>query len=256
MLQKVRAGEDVVAIVKSFRDVDLLLRLKQQSPDRPRYEFPYRTEWPSFLRNEAASGSYLDSMLNRAVVAQVAAWQSPSADPEAAQSEMNQMYLFPYHSAKLVDPRLDSADVAQWTQVLSDNTMLRRLLSIYFIHEYPFHPFFHKDLFLDALSAGNQRPQRSQRFCSSLLVNAVLAAAWVGLAQEYRMFGPVLASLTQPAWHDGLQGAIRLLAPQQHGLPLPRRSKAPSGSRAGGIPPDHYRSGDRYSKPDLQHEWH
>lgn len=179
VLQKVRAGEEVAAIVQSFHVGDVLLQLRQQPPDRPRYEFPYRPEWPSFLLNEAASGFYLDSILYQTVVTQAAARQSPPADPEAPQSEINQMYLFPYHSVTLVDPRLDSADVAQWTRVSSDNEMLRRLLKIYFVHEYPFHPFFHKDLFLNALSAGNQR---SQRFCSSLLVNAVLAAAWVGLA--------------------------------------------------------------------------
>lgn len=180
MLQKVRAGEEVAAIVKSFRAVDLLRQLRRQQPGCPRYEFPYRPEWPSSLLDEAASGSYLDSILHQTVVAQAAVRQSPPADPEAPQSGINQMYLFPYHSVTLVDPRLDSADVAQWTRVSSDNEMLRGLLKIYFVHEYPFHPFFHKDLFLDALSAGTQRPQ-SHRFCSSLLVNAVLAAAWVGL---------------------------------------------------------------------------
>lgn len=204
VLQKVRAGEEVANIVKSFHDVDLLLQLRQQPPDRPRYEFPYRPEWPSFLLDDGASSSYLDSILYQTVVAQAAARQSPSTDPEATRSEVSQIYLFPYHSVTLVDPRLDSADVAQWTRVSSDNMMLRRLLKIYFIYEYPFHPFFHKDLFLDALSAGNQRPQRSQRFCSNLLVNAVLAAAWVGLARQYRTIGPMLASLTPPARHGGL----------------------------------------------------
>ena len=191
VLQQVRAGEDVASIVKSLHAGDLLIQLSQQPPDRPRYEFPYRPEWPSSLLDEATSGSYLGSVLYQTVVAQAAARQSPpSADPEVTQGEINEVYLFPYHSVTLVDQRLDSADVAQWTRVSSDNAMLQRLLKIYFIHEHPFHPFFHKDLFLDALSAGNQRPQRSQRFCSSLLVNAILAAAWVGLPRRCRMLGP------------------------------------------------------------------
>lgn len=84
------------------------------------------------------------------------------------------MFLVPYHTVELADPKLESADVAKWTAVTPDNLLLRRLLEIYFIFEFPFHPFFHKDLFLDDLLSGDLR------FCSPLLVNAVLAAAWVG----------------------------------------------------------------------------
>lgn len=83
------------------------------------------------------------------------------------------MYLFPYHTVELVDDSLSSIDVAKWTAVSSNNTLLRKLLEIYFVLEYPFGQFFPKDLFLRDMAGGNQR------YCSSLLVNALLAAAWV-----------------------------------------------------------------------------
>jgi hypothetical protein len=49
--------------------------------------------------------------------------------------------------------------------------MLIHLLELYFLHGYHFFTFFHKDLFLKDLKSGERR------FCSPLLVNAILASA-------------------------------------------------------------------------------
>ena len=83
----------------------------------------------------------------------------------------------PYHAAVHEDLRISTADVSYWTSVSSDNSLLRELLDIYFVCEYPFHQFFHKNLFLEDMVQGKTR------FCSRALVNAILAAGWVRRTQ-------------------------------------------------------------------------
>ncbi|RYP89175.1 hypothetical protein DL770_004547 [Monosporascus sp. CRB-9-2] len=90
------------------------------------------------------------------------------------ENESERMYFMPYHAAEIVDPRISVVDASYWTTVNSDNTMLRVLLGTYFVSEYQFHPYFDKDLFLEDMVNGRTR------FCSALLVNAILAAAWHG----------------------------------------------------------------------------
>ncbi|KAK8129870.1 hypothetical protein PG999_002250 [Apiospora kogelbergensis] len=175
VLRRIRAGDDIAAIVKTMQAGDLLLQLRLRAPDRFRYEFPYIREMPPTLEGDSWSNPYLGSTLHQKALIYPSPRQSPAADLETIMSEESQrMFLVPYHTAEMADPKLDSADVAKWTTVSPDNSLLRRLLKIYFIFEFPFHPFFHKDLFLDDLLSGDLR------FCSPLLVNAVLAAAWHG----------------------------------------------------------------------------
>lgn len=95
------------------------------------------------------------------------------SDRMTGTSELLRMYETPYHTVQMVEPRLDAVDPSKWTTVISDNVLLRKLLEIYFVHDYPYFTFFHKDFFLDDMATGRTR------FCSSLLVNAVLAAACV-----------------------------------------------------------------------------
>ncbi|KAK7980988.1 hypothetical protein PG989_013445 [Apiospora arundinis] len=175
VLRRIRAGDDIAAIVKTMQAGDLLLQLRLRAPDRFRYEFPYLREMPPTLDGDSWSNPYLGSTLHQKALIHPSPRQSPAVDLETIMSDESQrMFLVPYHTAEMADPKLDSADVAKWTTVSPDNSLLRRLLKIYFIFEFPFHPFFHKDLFLDDLLSGDLR------FCSPLLVNAVLAAAWHG----------------------------------------------------------------------------
>ncbi|KAF5533211.1 C6 transcription factor, partial [Fusarium napiforme] len=80
-------------------------------------------------------------------------------------------YRAPYHAAKLIEPRIDTTRPSQWTLVPASENLLRELLKMYFLYEYPTFTFFHKDHFLDDMAAGREN------FCSSYLVNAILAAA-------------------------------------------------------------------------------
>ncbi|OTA65317.1 hypothetical protein K449DRAFT_421005 [Hypoxylon sp. EC38] len=175
VLQRVRMGEDASTIVKAIQDGDLLLQLALRPDIRFRYEFPYIREMPAHLSRW--KNPYLQSTLYEKT-----SIQSPHS-PMYLESlrdvvdESQKIYLVPYHMVELVDPRISSMSVSSWTTVSSDNTMLRVLLQIYFVFEYPFHPYFHKDMFLEDMLVG------SKRFCSPLLVNAVLGAAWHGYSR-------------------------------------------------------------------------
>jgi len=80
-------------------------------------------------------------------------------------------YTKPYSAVTLVEPLLTDADISRWTSVPSTPTFLQRLMQTYLLHTWPVFTHFHKGLFLLDLRAGRRR------FCSSLLVNVILAAA-------------------------------------------------------------------------------
>jgi hypothetical protein len=83
------------------------------------------------------------------------------------------IYLKPFHAAEVVDPRLSDAKISAWTSVTSDDVLMRELLKVFLRCEYMFTSAFQKDYFLDDLVA------RRDEFCSSLLVNIILAYACV-----------------------------------------------------------------------------
>ena len=80
-------------------------------------------------------------------------------------------FVKPYHAAEMVDARLPQLVARKWTTVISDDELLRQLLNAFFLHCHPWIAAFHKDYFLDDMTTGRSR------FCSPLLVNAVLAVA-------------------------------------------------------------------------------
>lgn len=172
IFQRIRAGADVESVLKSIQDGDLLLQLALRPEWRYRYRFPGRRhEMPSYL--DVWPNPYLGSRLHEKSLVSQSQQHTLVQDVSNVEDEAEHVYLAPYHAVEMVDLRLSSVDVTKWTAVSSNKALLRALLEIYFIFEYPFHPAFHKDIFLDAMIA------RDGRFCSSLLVNAVLAAAWV-----------------------------------------------------------------------------
>ncbi|KAK9426263.1 hypothetical protein SUNI508_02704 [Seiridium unicorne] len=175
IMQRIRAGTEIETIVKAVHEGDPLLQLSVRPEVRYRYEFPYKREMPLSLRSSAWSNPYLASNLYEKTYG--SDLRDGAAEEVASKPGIDdqwRMYLTPYHAVELLDSRLVLLEVAPWTKVPASNSLLRALLEIYFIFEYPFHPFFHKDLFLDDMVSGRQR------YCSPLLVNAVLAAAWHG----------------------------------------------------------------------------
>ncbi|KAF5602732.1 nitrogen assimilation transcription factor nirA [Fusarium subglutinans] len=77
----------------------------------------------------------------------------------------------------MVDPLLDEVDAQKWTCIIDDNKLLRKLLETYFMTEYTFYPAFQKNYFLEDMASGRGK------YCSSLLVHAVLASACHGYSK-------------------------------------------------------------------------
>ena len=161
ILKLVKAGYGVQAMLKHIREADLLLQIALKPEQRRRYEFPFNTKWPEFLRQD--SNPYLETSFYEA--------DRPLPDNLTLEKKSDIVFDIPYHASTLIEPLLTNVRISKWTTVTSDESMLTSLLEHYFQHAYPFFTFFHKDLFLRDLESG------SAQHCSSLLVNAVLASA-------------------------------------------------------------------------------
>ncbi|KXJ86060.1 putative C6 transcription factor [Microdochium bolleyi] len=181
VLKKIRSGADVGTVVSHVRDGNLLLQMALEPESRFRYSFPYRSELPEDI---VANNLYLDSFIYEASSlyssapaenARTASVQDGSLTHFARRSieDYHCVYLKPFHSAQLIEPLLADARVSVWTTVCDDDALMRDLLGVWFRCEYQVSAAFQKDYFLEDLASGRQD------FCSSLLVNAVLAYSCV-----------------------------------------------------------------------------
>ncbi|GAB1311051.1 Nitrogen assimilation transcription factor [Madurella fahalii] len=181
VFQRIRRGADAGSILRHVNYGDVLVQLALVPEARYRYEFPYLPDMPPFLRRP--DNPYLDSEVYECAL------RGPQ-DPAYAQPQQHRLlpdagngvssngsvywggqqdpYLKPYLSATVVHPWLDSVKPSRWTAVSSDDGFMRKLLHDYFLFEYDWFTFFHKDYFLQDMAA------EQARFCSELLVNAVL----------------------------------------------------------------------------------
>lgn len=73
----------------------------------------------------------------------------------------------------IIDDRLKGVNFQAWTKVPIPNELAATLISMYLEIDHPWCPLFDADLFL------NDCMQEKTHFCSSLLVNALLAWACV-----------------------------------------------------------------------------
>jgi len=169
VVRRLRGGDKVSAILRQIKTGCLLLQLSVAPECRLRYSFPYISEMPGRLRlpgNPYADSPILDDwfpILNR----------NPPPAPDAPPSRYQCAYLKPYHAAQILDPRLSKVHAARWTAVISDDDLFRKLLHAYLLHEHTTYPYIQKDWLLDGMVEGDTR------FCSSLLVNTILATACV-----------------------------------------------------------------------------
>ncbi|KAI1777970.1 hypothetical protein F4818DRAFT_447889 [Hypoxylon cercidicola] len=167
ILKRVRSGADVGSIIRHARDGDLLIQLSLAPETRRRYEFPYISDMPASIL--VPDNLYLRSFVYETTFR---APQSHGFGHESLREGYNDdRYLKPYHAAQVVDPNFSNAIISKWTSVTSDDHLLRRLLNAYLCYQHPWTAAFHMDYFLKDMASGRSR------FCSSLLVNAVLAAA-------------------------------------------------------------------------------
>jgi hypothetical protein len=180
IFQQVRRGADPHSLLQNIEVGDVILQLKVTPETRYRFEFPYKSEMPASLL--APRNPYLGSVLYEAAC--ITSNSYPAAS-DSLHNHFTPQYLKPYLAAKIVDHRLDSIKPSKWTNVSDDDDLMRRLLRLYLFHEYQMFPFFHIDHFLDDMLSG------SKRFCSSLLVNSILAYAYVRLPINSLALGAV-----------------------------------------------------------------
>ena len=171
ILNRLRSGVDVESLVRYIKSGDLLLQLFAEPQTRHRYHLGNCLRISSFLNTP--NNPYLNSLIYKSDFDSTLLVTQGGSDHKSGTNERLRMYDSPFHTVQMVDPRLNAVEPSKWTNVISDDVLLRKLLETYFIYEYPFVPFFHKDYFLEDMITGRTR------FCSSLLVNAVLAAACV-----------------------------------------------------------------------------
>jgi len=89
----------------------------------------------------------------------------PSATPGPSRLSRNsQLQMFGDETIRSAKHRPSA-----WTDVTTDDFLVEHLLALYFCWEYPTFASFSKEHFLLDYNSGNER------FCSSLLVNAILA---------------------------------------------------------------------------------
>ncbi|KAH7161823.1 hypothetical protein EDB81DRAFT_683887 [Dactylonectria macrodidyma] len=169
ILRRVRTGQDVQSILRHLQDGDLQLQVALSPETRHRYSFPLNSKMPAFLLR--VNNPYLQSHMYRHTIGGADKIEANPSGSRVVVSDFEDQYQAPYHVARLIEPLLDSVKPSKWTSVPATDQLLRELLRVYFLHEYTQFPFFHKDYFLQDMAAGRKR------FCSSLLVNAVLAAA-------------------------------------------------------------------------------
>ncbi|KAJ4126957.1 hypothetical protein NW768_008578 [Fusarium equiseti] len=182
ILTRLRAGARVDELVRHIESGNLLLELSLTPQTRFRHSAGRLLVIPDLLR--IANNPYVTSLVYSIK------FDSPlSIAPSLPTSEARALYDAPYSTARMVSSMLDACQPSRWTTVSSDDETLREILRCYFTSNYVFLPFFHKDYFLHDMVRGRQR------FCSSLLVNSVLAAgsrAYSRLPYRHQFWNPSL----------------------------------------------------------------
>lgn len=172
ILARVRNGDSPEDVLRHIEKADLLLQLRLVPDVHHQYTFPYMRSIPTFLLRQG--NPYLDSWLYKC---SSFGEHRSNVDKVPSKPSLDRYYM-PYHAVEIIDPRLTNISAKKWTVVTGDDKLVRKLLQTFFLTEYSWYPTFHKDHFLEDMAHG--RP----RFCSSLLVNAILASACVSPIQS------------------------------------------------------------------------
>jgi hypothetical protein len=180
IVKRIKTRADPESILRYITEGDLLLQLTLLPETRYRYVFPVMHEMPEFLLRP--DNLYLGSRVYEWTVDAVSAGQRAGLPRRSRYLELQSPYVKPYHAAEVVDPLLSVVKPSEWTTVSSDDGLLRKLLGLYFLHEYQWFPSFQKDYFLQDMAAGRSS------CCSPLLVNAVLAIATVSALHRDHLF--------------------------------------------------------------------
>jgi hypothetical protein len=168
---RIRGGADPETVLRYVKDGDLLLQLALTPETRYRYDFPFIQEMPAFLLRP--DNPYLDTLIYECTFSNASTSRSSTSSTTVAPLEHRCLYLRPFHAADLLEPLLASVKPSEWTSINSDDELMRKLFAAFFMNEYITQTCFQKESFLEDMAA------KRRRFCSTLLVNAVLAYASV-----------------------------------------------------------------------------
>ena len=174
MLQKIRAGENHSSITSHFKEEKKVVEEAILPETRFCYEFPYGSDMPPEL---TVDNPYLKSLIYEASKLYTTGgppWRILNHKiANLSQPQLMSLYLKPFHAAVVIDPLISDLKPSEWTTVCSNDVLMRKLLSVWFRCEYQLTAAFNKNLFLKDMAA------KRRKFCSPLLVNAVLAYACV-----------------------------------------------------------------------------
>ena len=178
IVRRIQRGASVETILRYVNDGDLLLQLSLLPETRRRYSLPFSKNLPPSLFR--FSNPYLNSSVYEWAAGGNAALQSDgfltdrsNTQPTVEHSDSQSAYFKPYQAAEMVEHRLNGLKPSNWTSVSSDDRLMRKLLLLYFQNEHQWFINLHRELFLDDMAS------MRLRFCSRLLVNAILAYACV-----------------------------------------------------------------------------
>ncbi|KAM0414561.1 hypothetical protein ACHAPT_013595, partial [Fusarium lateritium] len=131
VLAKIRRGENVDDIARQIEYGDLLLQTSLMPETSYRYEFPLYPHIPSRLLQHP--NPYLCSMIYELTTPSTA---TPQTQPSTPPAEIHTPYLKPYHAAEVIDAQLSAVVPSRWTTVCSDDALMRRLLTAFFLQDH------------------------------------------------------------------------------------------------------------------------
>lgn len=166
--QRIRHGFDLHHLLTQIRAGDLTSQLSLRPQSQYRYELPHVKHMPQELLGD---NSYLDTLIYETASLSLGGREARPPDQVGPLPQI--VYLRPFHAARIVDRLIEDAKPSLWTTVCQDDGIMRRLLRNHFLCEFYFMSALQKDLFLEDMIC------QQGEFCSSLLVNAVLAYACV-----------------------------------------------------------------------------
>ena len=211
VFQRIRRGVDPATILRHITYGNALIQLALGPETGYRYEFPYLSDMPACLQRH--DNVYLESevyacVLRRPVPAlpagNIESHQHPIHHPfpisqqqshltpsainrsmspylprgSGTESQSDDPYHKPYHTAVVENSRLEKLHPSQWTSVSTDDKLMRKFLHDFILYDYSWNSFLHLDYFLDDMANGRHR------FCSRLLVNVVLCIGSVRISQS------------------------------------------------------------------------
>ncbi|KAH6865064.1 hypothetical protein BKA58DRAFT_391324 [Alternaria rosae] len=170
LLGHLRRDTDVRTILRFLEYGSLRLQLKLVPDTTYQFTAPYLADMMPLF--DSADNPYLASRLYKAL-----SHETAHHGTDIQQQTHSAIYHVPYPGARMYDPRMspDTLRPSRWTSISDDDIFLTRLLEGYFLYEFPLWPCFHKDHFLDDMTAGRTD------YSSPLLVSAILTAACHGL---------------------------------------------------------------------------